>query len=154
MLIPTLAEYEKDNLVNVLWWSSDDYAEFGASACKEVAEVMRKNPHLSKKNIMEVLSNLDSFNSIDDNIDSVAESKEDPVGLCLEAEDPTMKPTLVSLNINIRYSEPQLQCEGKGREGGRIGKPASIMNQNKENVQLDLNGQQSKAQSKPEFNDI
>ena len=65
MLIPTLDEYENDNLLDTLWWNQNDFRSFAMSAMREITKIMKANPDLSRKASAQLLYSLKYYDSCD-----------------------------------------------------------------------------------------
>ena len=55
ILIPSLEEYKKSNLIQYLWWNQESYIHFKNSAREEIFECMEKNKGITIKDATQIL---------------------------------------------------------------------------------------------------
>jgi len=68
ILIPSLEEYKKSNLIQYLWWNQESYTYFKNSAREEIFECMEKNKGITIKDARQIL--YQSLESLDKLYDS------------------------------------------------------------------------------------
>jgi hypothetical protein len=66
ILIPSLEEYKKSNLIPQLWWNQESYMYFKNSAREEIFECMEKNKGITIKDATQILyQSLESLESLE-----------------------------------------------------------------------------------------